>query len=50
LKDYVDSLSRVMSYRGSGRFLTRSSRGNNVVAGVGDFDVEANTNRFGVRD
>nr|AAN32654.1 RING-H2 protein [Medicago sativa] len=42
LKDYVDGLTRVMSFRGSG-----SSRRNDVVAGVGDFDVEANGNGFG---
>jgi len=47
LKDYVDGLSRVMSFRGSGRFFTGSSRRNDVVAGVGDFDVEANGNGFG---
>jgi len=36
-----------MSFRGSGRFFTESGRPTNVVAGVGDFGVEANTNRFG---
>jgi len=50
LKDYVDSLSRVMSYRDSDRFFTRSRRRNNVVAGIKDVDVEVNTNGFGVRD
>jgi E3 ubiquitin-protein ligase ATL4 len=47
LKDYVDGLTRVMSFRGSGRFFTGSSRRNDVVAGVGDYDVEANGNGFG---
>ncbi|AES65617.1 putative transcription factor C2H2 family [Medicago truncatula] len=47
LKDYVDGLTRVMSFRGSGRFFTGSGRRNDVVAGVGDFDVEANGNGFG---
>lgn len=47
LKDYVDGLTRVMSFRGSGRFFTGSGRRNDVVAGVGDFDVEANANGNG---
>jgi len=50
LKDYADCVSRVMSFRGSGIFFTGSSRGNDVVAGVGDFDVETNTKGFGGRD
>ena len=48
LKDYVDSLSKMMSFRGSGRFFIGSSRRNHVVVGVGDFDIEANTNGFGL--
>ncbi|KEH22378.1 ring-H2 protein [Medicago truncatula] len=50
LKDYVDSLSRVMSFRGSGIFFIGSSRQNEIVAGVGDFDVTTNTTGFGGRD
>lgn len=44
LKDYVDSLSSLMSFRNSGRFFGGSFRRNDVV-GVGDFEVE--TNGFG---
>lgn len=44
--DYVDSLSKMMSFRSSGRFFNGSSRRNHVVVGVGDFDIEANTNGF----
>jgi len=50
LKDYIDSLSRVMSFRGSGRFFTGCSRRKDVVAGVGDFHVDANISGFGERD
>ncbi|KEH22377.1 ring-H2 protein [Medicago truncatula] len=50
LKDYADSLSRVTLFRDSGIFFIGSSRRNDVVAGVGDFDVEANTNGFGGKD
>ncbi|KAK2650886.1 hypothetical protein Ddye_018375 [Dipteronia dyeriana] len=46
LKDYVDRLSysfssRTMSFRSSGRFFTGSSRRSDV-AGIGDYDLEAN--------
>jgi E3 ubiquitin-protein ligase ATL4 len=43
LKDYVDNLSNLVSFGGSGRFFTGSSRRNDV---VGDFEVQAN-NGFG---
>ncbi|GLU00341.1 hypothetical protein SLE2022_177180 [Rubroshorea leprosula] len=46
LKEYIDRLSfsassRALSFRSSGRFFTGSSRRSDV-AGVGDWDVEAN--------
>ncbi|WVY98451.1 hypothetical protein V8G54_030602 [Vigna mungo] len=41
LKDYVDRLSNMMSFRSSGMFFTRSSRRSDVVQG-GDYDAEAN--------
>lgn len=44
--DYVDSLSKMMSFRSSGRFFNGSSRRNHIVVGVGDFDIEANINGF----
>ncbi|XP_045818729.1 E3 ubiquitin-protein ligase ATL4-like [Trifolium pratense] len=40
LKDYVDNLSNLVSFGGSGRFFTGSSRRNDVV-GV-DYEVQAN--------